>query len=128
MQRIRTESRYEREIGYARAVVCDGWVFVAGTCAKPGPDGKPPEGVIAQCNSALEIIGTALTEAGATFADVVRVTYMLPDRGEFAQCWPILKGVFGDHPPAGTMIECGLLDPLDRIEIEVTARLPTGRA
>ena len=59
-----------------------------------------------------------------TMADVVRVNYYLPDRAEFEPCWPILSEVFGDAPPAATMIECGLIDDKYRIEIEVTACLP----
>jgi enamine deaminase RidA (YjgF/YER057c/UK114 family) len=55
---------------------------------------------------------------------VIRVTYMLPDRHEFEPCWPILAETFGANPPAATMIECGLIDPKYRIEIEVTALLP----
>ena len=66
----------------------------------------------------------ALAEAGASFADVVRVTYILPDRTEFEPCWPLLAETFGANPPAATMIEAGLIDPVYRIEIEVTARLP----
>ncbi|MEL7167266.1 MAG: RidA family protein, partial [Pseudomonadota bacterium] len=50
--------------------------------------------------------------------------YMLPDRAEFEPCFPILRGAFGDDPPAATMIECGLIDPTFRIEIEVTAYKP----
>jgi enamine deaminase RidA (YjgF/YER057c/UK114 family) len=30
-RRISTGSPFEAQIGYSRAVVCDGWVFVAGT-------------------------------------------------------------------------------------------------
>ena len=67
---------------------------------------------------------TALAEAGTDFAHVVRVTYMLPDRDEFPPCWPLLRDAFGDNPPAATMIECGLITPQDRIEIEVTALAP----
>ncbi len=57
-------------------------------------------------------------------ADVVRVVYYLPDRSDFEPCWPILSDVFGKAPPAATMIECGLIDPKYRIEIEVTACMP----
>jgi enamine deaminase RidA (YjgF/YER057c/UK114 family) len=49
---------------------------------------------------------------------------MLPDRTEFEPCWPILAEAFGANPPAATMIECGLIDPKFRIEIEVTALAP----
>jgi enamine deaminase RidA (YjgF/YER057c/UK114 family) len=81
-------------------------------------------GVVEQCRAALSIIETALTEAGASIADMVRVTYNLPDRRDFEPCWPLLSETFGENPPAATMIECGLIDPKYRIEIEVTALLP----
>ncbi len=74
-----------------------------------------PPGVEAQCVNALAIIGAALAEAGARFADVVRVTYYLPDRAEFEVCWPHLRAAFGDAPPAATMVEAGLVDPAMRI-------------
>ncbi len=115
--RIYSGGEFEPKVGYCRAVVAGGWVHVAGTVG---------HGVTAveQCRSALEIIGKALSEAGTDFSHVVRVTYMLPDRNEFPACWPLLRAAFGENPPAATMIECGLITPEDRIEIEVTAILP----
>lgn len=117
VKRISSGGEFEAKVGYCRAVVAGGWVHVAGTVGQG-------EGVVAQCRSALDIIGKALAEADAGFEDVVRVTYMLPDRNEFAPCWPVLAETFGANPPAATMIECGLIDPKYRIEIEVTAFLP----
>lgn len=117
MKRIHSGGEFEAKIGYCRAVVAGGFVHVAGTVGQ-GDD------VVSQCRHALEVIGKALDEAGASFADAVRVTYMLPDRAEFEPCWPILSEAFGANPPAATMIECGLIDPKYRIEIEVTAVLP----
>lgn len=121
IKRIHSGGAFEPKIGYCRAVVAGGWVHVAGTVAGPGENGEPPEGAAAQCESALKIIEKALSEAGASFSDVVRVSYMLPAAAEFEQCWPALQGAFGGNPPAATMIECGLIDPKYRIEIEVTA-------
>lgn len=115
--RIHSGGEFEKKIGYCRAVVAGGFVHVAGTVGQG-------EGVVAQCRSALEIIGNALAEAGVGFEQVVRVTYMLPDRREFEACWPVLAATFGDNPPAATMIECGLISDAYRIEIEVTAVLP----
>ena len=83
-----------------------------------------PEGVVEQCRLALEIIDTALNQAGASFADVVRVQYILPDRDDFEPCWPLLAAAFGENPPAATMIQAGLIDPEMKIEIEVTAKIP----
>lgn len=117
IKRISSGGEFESKVGYCRAVVTSGWVHVAGTVGEG-------ETALDQCRSALGIIGKALSEAGASFADVVRVTYMLPDRTEFEPCWPLLAETFGEHPPAATMIECGLIDPKYRIEIEVTAILP----
>ncbi|MCE8007884.1 RidA family protein [Aestuariivita sp.] len=120
IHRFKSGGLYEDKVGYCRAVVAGGFVHVAGTTAQ-GTD--IPEDVVGQCRSALATIRSALTEAGSSMADVVRVTYMLPDRQEFEPCWPLLAEAFGDNPPAATMIECGLLDPKYRIEIEVTAVL-----
>ena len=118
LTRIHSGGAFEPKIGYCRAVVAGGLVHVAGTVGQ-GDD------VVSQCRSALDIIGRALAEAGTDFAHVVRVTYMLPDRTEFEPCWPVLREAFGANPPAATMIECGLIDPKYRIEIEVTAALPS---
>ncbi|UWR56599.1 RidA family protein [Phaeobacter inhibens] len=117
IKRISSGGEFEAKIGYCRAVIAGGFVHVAGTVGQ-GDD------VVAQCKSALEIIGAALEDAGASLADVVRVNYYLPDRAEFEPCWPVLAQAFGDNPPAATMIECGLIDPKFRIEIEVTAVAP----
>ncbi|MEM6941220.1 MAG: Rid family hydrolase [Pseudomonadota bacterium] len=117
IKRIHSGGAYEARVGYCRAVVAGGFVHVAGTVGQ-GDD------VLSQCRSALRIIEAALIEAGTSFEQVVRVNYMLPDRNEFEQCWELLSQTFGAHPPASTMIECGLIDPKFRIEIEVTAVLP----
>jgi enamine deaminase RidA (YjgF/YER057c/UK114 family) len=107
-------------------VVADGWIFVSGTTGTDHATGAIPEGVEDQCALALRIIEGALREAGAGFADVVRVRYILPDQRDFEPCWPLLAAAFGSHPPSATMIEAGLIDPAHRIEIEVTARVPEG--
>ncbi|KEJ90163.1 RidA family protein [Sulfitobacter donghicola] len=114
MKRISSGGEFEKKIGYCRAVVAGGFVHVAGTVGQ-GDD------VATQCRDALRIIKDALEKAGSSMEKVVRVTYMLPDRFEFEPCHAILAETFGDHPPAATMIECGLIDPKYRIEIEVTA-------
>lgn len=123
IRRIPTASPWEPRIGYCRAVVSDGWVFVSGTTGTDHATGAIPERVEDQCALALRIIEGALREAGASFADVVRVRYVLPDRADFEPCWPLLAAAFGAHPPAATMWEAGLIDPRHRIEVEVTARL-----
>ncbi len=122
IKRIASGGIYENKIGYCRAVVAGGFVHVAGTTAQGE---EIPEDVAGQCRSALAAIESALSKAGCGFEDVVRVTYYLPDVADFPACWPILAVTFGANPPAATMLECGLIDPKYRIEIEVTALAPT---
>ena len=118
MKRITSGGIFEDKIGYCRAVVADGWVHVSGTVA-PGEDISTD--VAVQCTAALTVIEKALTEAGASFADAVRVTYVVPNPSDFEACWPILSQTFGDNPPAAMMISCPLIDPKYKIEIELTA-------
>jgi enamine deaminase RidA (YjgF/YER057c/UK114 family) len=58
----------------------------------------------------------------STFAEVVRVHYILPRVEDFQLCWPVLRKYFGEVRPAATMIAAGLADPRMKIKIEVTAR------
>jgi enamine deaminase RidA (YjgF/YER057c/UK114 family) len=118
---ISSGSTFEREIGYSRAVVDGEWIFVSGTTGFDYDTMSIPEGVVAQTDQCLRNIESALAQAGASLRDVVRVTYVLPDAGEFPQCWPTLRQYFGEVRPAAMMISAGLADPRMRIEIEVTA-------
>jgi enamine deaminase RidA (YjgF/YER057c/UK114 family) len=120
---IGSGSTFEAEIGYSRAVIDGDWIFVSGTTGFDYATMSLAEGVVAQAEKALQNIEAALREAGASLADVVRVTYILPDAEEFPACWPVLRQYFGDVRPAATMISAGLVDKRLRIEIEVTARI-----
>ncbi len=121
---ISSGSTFERDIGYSRAVVADGWVFVSGTTGFDYAAMTIADDVAAQAERCLDNIAAALAEAGCTLKDVVRVRYILPRAEDFPACWPVLRRRFGEVRPAATMIAAGLADPRMRIEIEVTARLP----
>jgi enamine deaminase RidA (YjgF/YER057c/UK114 family) len=118
---ISSGSDFERKIGYSRAVVAGDWVFVSGTTGFDYAAMSISDDLIEQTEQCLRNIDTALRQAGASLSDVVRVTYVLPDGGEFERCWPVLRKHFGDVRPAAMMICAGLADPRMKIEIEVTA-------
>ena len=118
---ISSGSTFERDIGYSRAVAQGDWVFVSGTTGFDYSTMTLPEGIEAQAEQCLRNIESALRQAGSSLADVVRVTYVLPDATQFERCWPILRKYFGEVRPAAMMISAHLLDPRMRIEIEVTA-------
>jgi enamine deaminase RidA (YjgF/YER057c/UK114 family) len=119
---ITSGSTFEANIGYARAVVDGDWVFVSGTTGFDYAAMTISDDVVAQAEQCLVNIGAALAQADATFADVVRVHYILPDAADFEPCWPVLRRYFAPAPPAATMFVAGLADARMRIEIEVTAR------
>jgi enamine deaminase RidA (YjgF/YER057c/UK114 family) len=120
---ISSGSSFEAQIGYSRAVVDGDWIFVSGTTGFDYATMTIADDVAEQAEQCLRNIEQALAEAGATFADVVRARYILPDPADFPACWPALRRAFGQTRPAATMIAAGLADPRMRIEIEVTARL-----
>ncbi len=120
---ISTGSTFETRIGYSRAVVDGDWVFVSGTTGFDYAAMTIADDVVAQAEQCLHNIGWALEQAGASFADVVRVRYILPEPADFEPCWPVLRGAFADVGPAAAMLSCRLADPRMKIEIEVTARI-----
>ncbi len=121
---ISTGSSYEREVGFSRALVVDGWVYVSGTGGFEYSTMAISDDVVEQAEQALRNVENALAEAGCTFADVVRVRYLLPDAKDFAKCWPTLRKAFGEVLPAATMFECGVADPRMKFELEVDAKIP----
>jgi enamine deaminase RidA (YjgF/YER057c/UK114 family) len=123
---ISSGSKFEAEIGFSRAVVDGDMVYVSGTTGFDYAAMTISDDVAAQADQCLKNIGAALAQAGATFADVVRVTYILPNADDFKPTWPVLARYFGDVRPAATMIAAGLIDPRMKIEIEVTARIGSG--
>lgn len=122
---ISSGSKFEAEIGYSRAVVDGGFVFVSGTTGYDYATMTLADGVVAQCRQTLANIEAALKEAGCSFDDVVRVTYIVPDPTDFEPCWPLLRAAFARARPAATMLSTALMNPAMKIEIEVTARLRT---
>jgi enamine deaminase RidA (YjgF/YER057c/UK114 family) len=118
---ISSGSPFEAGIGYSRAVVDGDWVFVSGTTGFNYDTMTISDDVSEQAEQTLRNIGRALADAGTSFADVVRVHYILPDTADFEPCWPVLRRYFGEVRPAATMLSAGLADPRMKIEIEVTA-------
>ena len=120
---ISSGSKFEEEMGYSRAVVDGDMVFVSGTTGFDYKTMTISDSVVEQAEQCFLNIRAALAAAGAHLADVVRVTYVLPNAAEFPDCWPVFKKYLGEVRPAAMMISAGLSDPRMKIEIEVTARL-----
>ena len=116
-------SPLEPVVGYSRAVVAGGHVYVAGTAPIPR-EGEPPAGAYEQARLCLEIVGRALAEAGAAFQDVVRTRVYLTEAADWEDVGRAHGEVFGEIRPASAMLVVKeLLDPRWRVEIEADAVL-----
>lgn len=123
---ISSGSTFEADIGYSRAVVQGDWIFVSGTTGFDYATMTISDDLAEQTEQCLRNIESALTQAGSSLRDVVRVTYVLPNGADFPKCWPVLRRHFGQVRPAAMMICAGLSDPRMQIEIEVTALRQAG--
>ena len=117
---ITSGSPFEAEIGYSRAVVADGWVFVLGTTGFDYQTMTIPDDVAEQCEQALRHISRAAAGGCglATFQGALHPARRCRLPGLLASAAPLA----GTARPAATMLVAGLLDPRMRIEIEATAR------
>jgi enamine deaminase RidA (YjgF/YER057c/UK114 family) len=119
--RISSGSPFEPAIGFSRALRVGDRVLVSGT-GPVFPDGSCPDEAAAQARRCFAIIGAALAEVGASFADVVRSRVLLVDVADADAVSAVHGEVYGDVRPAATMIAGSvLLDPRWRVEIEAEA-------
>ena len=119
-QNIPGTSPYEPIIGFSRAVRIGNVVHVSGT----GPVGAEELSAAEQTRTVLKLIETALTQAGATFENVVRTRMFLAHVEDWEEIGRAHGEVFGSIRPASTMVVAALLNPKWRIEIEAEAVLP----
>jgi reactive intermediate/imine deaminase len=121
---ISSGSSFEAVAGYSRAVVENGLVHVSGTTGFDYATMTISDDAVAQTHQCFANISAALTQAGASLDDVVRVHYLLTDAALFNTLAPVFGQYFKQARPAATAMIVGLVDPRMKIEIEVTARLP----
>ena len=112
--------------GYSQVVTVPAGtqVWVSGQVAS-GPDGKTPDGIEAQTRLAFENVARALATAGATWADVFKITIFVTDISAVPTVRAIRdEFVNTDAPPTSTLVEVGaLVRPELLIEIEAVALL-----
>ncbi len=111
---------------YTDAVRAGDLLFVSGFVPVDG-EGRLVGGddVVAQARQVLANLGAVLSAAGATFADVVKVTVYLTDIADRVRINPVRQEVFGDARPASTLVEVSALAvPGAKLEIEAVALIP----
>ena len=122
---VSSGSPYESVMGFSRAVRVGPHVHVAGTAPIMPDDGEPPADAYGQTRRCLEIIGTALREAGAGPEHVVRTRVFATSADDFEEVARAHGEVFSEIRPANAYIVVrGFVDPRWRVEIEAEAYVP----
>ncbi|MDJ0933523.1 RidA family protein [Breoghania sp.] len=123
MERISSWAPWEQKVGYSRAVVKNGMVFISAIIAT-GSDGKivGVGGVYTQVKTIFETIAGVLLEAGASFHDVVHSPLYLTDIALFEDAVRAHGEVFGDIRPAFTLLHVNFFVNPDMLaEIDIMA-------
>ncbi len=126
-QRAFSGAPWEARVGYCRAVRAGEHIYVSGT-APVDEKGLPfaPGDAYAQTRRCFEIIDRALHSLGADLSCVVRTRMFVTDISRWEEYGRAHGELFGEHPPATTMVEVkALIDPQMLIEVEVEAVCPS---
>jgi len=85
---------------YSQAIVAGGFVFCSGTAGIDPATGAVGDGIEAQTEQALQNLAATLKAAGASMADLVKVTIFYADVDDFARLNEIYARHMPDPPPA----------------------------
>lgn len=126
-EEYRVEGLSEPFSHYTDAVRAGDLLFVSGSVALDADGQLVGAGdVVAQARQVFENIGLCLAAAGASFADVVKVTTFLTDIEDRGRINPVRQEFFGDARPASTLVEVSaLVLPEFLIEVEAVALIPS---
>ncbi len=114
-------------IGYTQVVASRGTrtVYIAGQVAVDAIGNVvAPGDVVGQASRAFANVRSAVTAAGGTVADIVKVTWYVV--GYRPEMLPALaqarRDIFGDHEPASTLVGvAALANPQYLVEVEAIA-------
>jgi len=122
---------WPRPLGYSNAVSARGRVIaLAGQVGwNPRTLAIESDDFVEQVRQALRNVVDVLRAAQASPSEVVRITWYITNREEYASRLADIghayREVFGAHYPAMTLVVvAGLLEPRAKVEIEATAVLP----
>ena len=105
---------------YSQAIKAGNVVYCSGQIPLVPETGEIVEGDIkAQAKQSLENVKAVLTEAGATFSNVVKTTVFIVDMADFGAINEVYAEYFGDHKPARSCVAVKELAKGARVEVEV---------
>lgn len=128
--RILQPADWSKPRGFSHGVEVDGpgrWIVLAGQTGVDDKGDYPPD-MASQVAAALRRIIRLLAEAGAGPEHIVRLTWYLTSRSEYAAGREIgaawRETMAKNFPPSTLLYIEGLVDARAKVEIEVTAFMP----
>ena len=110
---------------YSQAIASGELLFCSGQIAIDPKTGQMVAGGIeAETEQVFSNLRAVLAAAGATLADVVKVTVYLADFADFAGMNAVYVRAFPTDPPARASVGVSALPRGAKIELEAIARLP----
>lgn len=107
-------------------------VYAAGACPLDADGRTVAVGdAVAQAHQVMDNLQVALSDAGATLADVVKSTVYVAsgDRRDLAAVWSVVRERFGDHDAPSTLLGVAQLGYRDQlVEVEAVAAVPSPSA
>jgi isochorismate pyruvate lyase len=122
-RRTHSGAPWESRVGYCRALRAGAHIYVTGTAPVAEEGGVfAPGDAYAQAMRCFQIIESALNDLDADLSCVVRTRMFVTDISRWEEYGRAHGEVFGEHPPATTMVEVkALIDPAMLIEVEADA-------
>jgi enamine deaminase RidA (YjgF/YER057c/UK114 family) len=123
IDRVASNTPWEPIFGYVRKVTAGNWLAISGTTATDERGMIVGGGqMYVQARQAMANIKHHVESAGFSLADVVRTRVFVTDISRFAEVARAHKEVFGENPPASTLVEVKrLVHPDMLIEVEADA-------
>ncbi|MDQ3984938.1 MAG: RidA family protein [Actinomycetota bacterium] len=119
---VSTSSAPEAIGPYSQATRSDGFVFCSGQVALDPASGELiGADVSEQTERCMENLKAVLEAAGASFADVVKVTAYLTDINDFPAFNEVYGRYFESDPPARATVGVAALPKGARVEVECVA-------
>jgi len=118
-----TQTKYEFQFGYSRAVRHGNVIRVSGTAGLNENGQVVADDVVEQMRRALEIVRDALEKVGGRLEDVIMTRVYVANTNDLDRISVVHGEIFRDIRPATTIVKSEFIDPKILVEVEAEALL-----
>jgi len=118
-----TQTKYEFQFGYSRAVRHGNVIRVSGTAGLNENGQVVADDVVEQMRRALEIVRDALEKVGGRLEDVIMTRVYVANTNDLDRISVVHGEIFRDIRPATTIVKSEFIDQKILVEVEAEALL-----